>query len=92
MPYLNRPDDWELWPYSDPAASRPFRIVFAWCDLLLGFITTPYMYGRIFFHKNSPITAPPTRAAILKEYLLARCSGERPWDWSHGSTPGTGSL
>src|SRR5262249_32813932 len=37
--YLNRPGDWELWPYSDPAAWRAFRIVFAWCDLLFGFIT-----------------------------------------------------
>jgi len=69
--YLNRPGDWELWPYSDPAASRLFRIVFAWCDLLLGLITAPFTYGRIFFHKNSPITAPELRRAIYKEYLLS---------------------
>jgi fatty acid desaturase len=69
--YLNRPDDWELWPYSDPAASRPFRFFFAWCDLLLGFVTAPYMYGRIFFHKNSPVAAPEVRSAIVREYFLS---------------------
>ncbi len=69
--YLNKPDDWELWPYSDPVASRPFRMVFAWCDLVFGFVTAPYIYGRIFFHKNSPITSSELRAAIQKEYLLS---------------------
>ncbi len=53
--HLNRPTDWELWPYSDPSASRTFRRIFVWFDLFLGTITTPYIYGRIFFHKNSPI-------------------------------------
>jgi fatty acid desaturase len=69
--YMNRPCDWELWPYCDPAASRPFRIAFAWCDLLLGFITAPYVYGRIFFEKNSPITSPSLRADVRREYLLS---------------------
>ncbi len=69
--YLNTPDDWELWPYSDPAASRPFRLVFAWCDLLFGFITSPIIYGRIFFDKNSPIVSPALRAAIREEYMLS---------------------
>jgi fatty acid desaturase len=69
--YLNRPNDWELWPYSDPAVSRPFRMLFAWCDLLMGFIAAPYTYGRIFFHRNSPITVPALRTAILREYLLS---------------------
>ena len=69
--YLNRPNDWELWPYTDPHASRLFRIVFAWCDLLLGSITAPYIYGRIFFHRNSPLTAPAQRAAVRMEYLLS---------------------
>lgn len=69
--YLNRPGDWELWPYSDPSASRSFRMAFAWCDLLLGFITGPYIYGRTFFHKKSPIASPELRTAIHWEYLLS---------------------
>jgi|SRR5579872_2690206 len=69
--YLNKPHDWELWPYCDPAASRPFRIVFAWCDLLLGFMTAPYVYGRIYFSAKSPIVSPELRIAIRNEYLLS---------------------
>lgn len=69
--YLNRPGDWELWPYSDPNASRSFRVAFAWCDLLLGFLTGPITYGRIFFHKDSPIKSPETRRAIYWEYGLS---------------------
>jgi fatty acid desaturase len=69
--YLNSPGDWELWPYSDPNASRPFRMAFAWCDLLLGLLTGPYIYGRIFFCKDSPITSRELRMAIRREYLLS---------------------
>jgi fatty acid desaturase len=69
--YLNSPGDWELWPYSDPSASRSFRMAFAWCDLLLGLLTGPYIYGRIFFSKDSPITSRELRMAIRREYLLS---------------------
>lgn len=65
--YLNRPVDWELWPYSDPTKSRRFRRIFAWIDLAAGFLTSPYIYGRIFWHKNSPLSAP-SRRAIGWEY------------------------
>lgn len=66
--YLNQPADWELWPYSDPNASLTFRRIFVWFDLLAGIVVTPYIYGRIFFHRNSPITSPSLRLTIRREY------------------------
>jgi fatty acid desaturase len=53
--YLNRPEDWELWPYSDPTKSRAFRLGFAWFDLVLGILGAPIVYGRIYWHKDSPL-------------------------------------
>jgi fatty acid desaturase len=70
--YLNKPNDWELWPYSDPKAPRWFRKVFAWCDLLLGFATASIVYGRIYFHKDSPLK-PDQRRAIRWEYFTTAC-------------------
>lgn len=68
--YLNRPTDWELWPYSDPKKSLRFRRIFVWFDLLLGSITSPIIYGRMYVHKDSPIKDPKTRRAIRNEYLF----------------------
>jgi fatty acid desaturase len=68
--YLNRPNDWELWPYSDPGCSLWFRRIFVWVDLLCGFITSPWIYGRIYFHSASPIKQPAIRRAILMEYCV----------------------
>jgi len=67
--YLNKPVDWELWPYSDPHASLWFRRAFVWFDLVCGFISSPIIYGRIFFHKDSPVTDPAVRSAIRNEYV-----------------------
>ena len=66
--YLNKPTDFELWPYSDPGTSVTFRRVFVWFDLLFGFLTSPYVYGRTFFHQNSPIKSPAIRQAVYREY------------------------
>lgn len=66
--YLNKPTDWELWPYSDPNASRGFRRVFVWIDLLFGVLTAPVIYGRIYFHPDSPLK-PAERRAVRGEYL-----------------------
>jgi fatty acid desaturase len=68
--YLNTPNDWELWPYADPKSSRSFRRAFVWFDLLLGVIVAPYIYGRIYFHKHSPLKSPDVRSAIRREYLF----------------------
>jgi fatty acid desaturase len=67
--YLNRPEDWELWPYSDPRASLAFRRVFVWLDLLCGVLVGPLIYGRIYFHPDSPIKSAEVRRSIRNEYL-----------------------
>ena len=58
--YLNKPTDFELWPYSDPKTSVWFRRVFVWVDLAIGFLTSPYIYARTFFHRDSPIKSTKT--------------------------------
>lgn len=68
--YLNKPTDFELWPYSDPETSIWFRRAFVWFDLLFGFLAGPFVYGRTFFHKNSPIKNPSVRRAVYWEYAL----------------------
>lgn len=67
--YLNKPNDWELWPYADPKASKAFRRAFVWFDLVLGFIAGPIVYGRIFFHRDSPLKDRKLRRTIWLEYL-----------------------
>jgi len=68
--YINTPSDWELWPYSDPNTSRGFRRVFVWFDLMLGMAAAPYIYGRIFFHRDSPLTSKQIRRTIWMEYAF----------------------
>jgi fatty acid desaturase len=66
--YLNRPNDWELWPYSNPKCSRAFRRIFVFFDIFLGFIVAPFIYGRIYFHPDSPLKSPSVRRTIALEY------------------------
>ncbi|MFO1020159.1 MAG: fatty acid desaturase [Planctomycetales bacterium] len=66
--YLNKPNDWELWPYSDPSTSVWFRRAFVWVDLLGGVAMAPIVYGRLFFHKHSPLKTPEIRRTIWLEY------------------------
>ena len=66
--YLNRPNDWELWPYSNPTYSRTFRRVFVVLDICFGFIAAPFIYGRIFFHPDSPLKNAGLRRTIKYEY------------------------
>lgn len=68
--YLNRPVDWELWPYSDPSCSRGFRRLFAWFDILAGFATSPLIYGRIYWSRQSPLP-PQARRQITLEYVAS---------------------
>ena len=67
--YLNKPTDWELWPYSDPNTSIWFRRVFVWFDLCVGIFMSPWIYSRIYFHKDSPLKSPEVRRSIRYEYL-----------------------
>src|SRR6185312_12190337 len=68
--FLNQPDDWELWPYAQPSYSLAFRRVFVWFDLILGGLSGPWIYGRIFFSPSSPIRSLKTRRIILLEYAF----------------------
>ena len=68
--YLNKPTDFELWPYSDPTTSVAFRRVFVWLDLLVGIFASPFVYGRTFFHKDSPIRAKSLRRMVYIEYVM----------------------
>jgi len=67
--YLNTASDYELWPYSDPTTSIGFRRFFVWIDLLLGIITAPWIYGRIYFFRDSRLGAE-TRKKITSEYIV----------------------
>ena len=66
---MNRPNDWELWPYVSPKCFRTFRRVFVFFDILFGFIVTPFIFSRIFFHADSPLMKPAMRRTIWFEYL-----------------------
>lgn len=68
--YLNKPTDFELWPYSDPDTSVNFRRLFVWFDLLFGIFSGPLVYGRTFFHKDSPIKNAALRRDVYVEYAL----------------------
>src|SRR5262249_9270548 len=68
--YLNKPCDWELWPYASPQCSLAFRRAFAWFDLILSTLGGAIVYGRIYFHKDSPVKNPAVRPSIRKEYLV----------------------
>ncbi len=67
--YLNKPTDWELWPYSDPQTSLWFRRFFCWLEFPLGVFTTPFAYGRLYFHSGSPLTDSKIRRQIGWEYV-----------------------
>lgn len=67
---MNGPEDWELWPYSDPKTSLLFRRFFIWFDVFFGLIAGPIIYGRIYWVKNSPIREPDQRRWIALEYAL----------------------
>jgi fatty acid desaturase len=67
--YVNRPNDWELWPYSNPTCSKAFRRVFVVFDVCLGFIMSQFIYSRIFFHPDSPLKSRAMRRTIWFEYF-----------------------
>jgi fatty acid desaturase len=67
--YLNRPEDWELWPYATVGTSLRFRRVYVWIDLLFGLLSSAFIYGRLYFHPRSPLQDRDVRRAIAGEYL-----------------------
>lgn len=71
--YLNTPLDWEMWPYTDPKVSLRFRRVFVWFDIVLAWLVTPCIWGRICFSRSSPVS-PEVRREMKREYLLMAAS------------------
>lgn len=67
---MSSPEDWELWPYCDPGRTLRFRRIFLFFDIIFGLWAAPYVYGRIFFVRHSPLTDPRLRRRIKLEYLL----------------------
>ncbi|MBD3671924.1 MAG: fatty acid desaturase [Planctomycetaceae bacterium] len=63
-------EDYELWPYCKPIFSLTFRRIFCLFDLLLGTISAPIIYSRIFWKRKSPLT-PQESAAVKFEYWLS---------------------
>lgn len=90
--YLNTPRDWELWPYSDPNASLGFRREFVWFDLLCGIASGPIIYGRIYFHRNSPIKSASVRREIRNEYIAIAAVSGRHWLLRRVDPPMDGPL
>ena len=68
--YMNQPADWELWPYCDPQVPLWFRRIFCWAEIPFGFLTSPFVYGRVYYASNSPIRGTATHAKIGREYLV----------------------
>ena len=65
---MNTPDDYELWPYSKPKFSITFRRIFAFLDLTIAVVTATIIYGRIFWRRDSPLSAEERRA-VRWEYV-----------------------
>jgi len=63
-------EDYELWPYCKPNYSIRFRKAFCLFDLLLGTISAPIIYSRVFWKRNSPLSQSEI-SAIKFEYLLS---------------------
>lgn len=67
---MNSPEDWELWPYVDPARSLTFRRIFLLFDILFGQWVGVYIYNRIFWVKHTPLRDPKVRRQIWVEYAI----------------------
>ncbi len=67
--HLGRPQDPELWPYNQTDAPRVVRIVFAWSELLLGWIVTPALYSSHSVRTWNEIR-PATRRRLTLDWVL----------------------
>jgi len=66
--YLNTPQDYEMWPYSDPTTSLRFRRLFVWIDIVGAIVTSPIIYGRLFWTGDKSLK-DDVRKAIRREYI-----------------------
>lgn len=63
-------EDFELWPYCKPKYSVTFLRMFCVFDLLLGTLSAPIIYSRIFWKSKSPLTQLES-AGVKFEYMLS---------------------
>jgi fatty acid desaturase len=65
--HLAEPPDAELWPYCDPQVPRWQRQLFAWGEILLGFIVTPLLFLRGVLTANISQTQ---RQKVFRDYAV----------------------
>jgi fatty acid desaturase len=62
--------DVELWPFVDPGSPLWARRLAAFLELNFGLLYTPFLFWRVFFRRQSPITNRKVRTRIWAELLL----------------------
>lgn len=62
--------DHELWPFVDPKQPRWWRRTAAFLELNFGFFYSPWLFWRVFFQRNSPISNRKVRRRIWAELWL----------------------
>ncbi|WP_346332368.1 fatty acid desaturase [Prosthecobacter sp. SYSU 5D2] len=67
--YLATEKDEELWPFNDPSKPRWFRCTAAFLELTVSLFSTPYLFLRCFFAKDTTIRSPRVRKRIWKELI-----------------------
>jgi fatty acid desaturase len=63
--------DEELWPFVQPARSRPARILAAILELGAGLLYTPFLFIRAFLRSGSPVRKKSLRRRIWAEFSLS---------------------
>lgn len=67
--HLGREKDPEFWPYNLPTSPRWLRLMYAWFELLLGWIFTPLLYS-MRTARAWPTLALARRQRLLLEWIL----------------------
>lgn len=62
--------DEEFWPFVDPSTARWKRVLYAFLELTVGMVFTPFVFIRTFFRSGSPIRNKKLRKRIWKEFIL----------------------
>ncbi len=68
--YLATERDEELWPFVNVDSPRWARRLAAFFELNFGILFTPFLFGRMFFRKESFVRNRKVRRKIWGEYLL----------------------
>jgi fatty acid desaturase len=68
--FLATERDEELWPFVDTTKPRWARRLFAFLELNLGLLFTPFLFLRTFFRRGSPIRNRKVRRRIWAEIIM----------------------